>query len=103
MIELTVISVRLDADLEERLAFLMDKRKIVDKSAYIRQLLYRSVGEDLIDYLCDEVKEKRISSWKAAEMAEISLRAMLSHLASRNIALFDDTALEDDLAFALRD
>lgn len=50
-----VLSVRLDPELEEKLQFLMEKRKIVNKSAYIRHLIFKSLTEDLIDYLCNEV------------------------------------------------
>lgn len=52
-----VLSVRLDDELEELLAYLLEKRKINDKSAYIRQLLNKSVKIDLIDFLCDEVNQ----------------------------------------------
>ena len=42
---MTVLSVRLDAELEELIIILMEKRKIVDKPAYVRQLLDRSTKE----------------------------------------------------------
>ncbi|MHA1299203.1 MAG: UPF0175 family protein [Candidatus Helarchaeota archaeon] len=99
---MSVLSVRLDPKLEEKLKFLMEKRKIVDKSAYVRQLISKSLTEDLIDYLCDEVQKKNISAWKAAEIAETSLRAILKELANRNIPSYDSSALKEDLDFALR-
>lgn len=97
-----VLSVRLDPELEEKLQFLMEKRKIVDKSAYVRQLISKSLTEDLIDYLCKEVQKKNISAWKAAEIAKISLRAMLKELANRNIPSYNDFAFKEDLDFAMR-
>ena len=100
---MSILSVRLDEDLDKRLKFLMKKRKIVDKSAYIRQLLDKSTKEDYLNFLCDEVKKKRITAWKAAEMAQISLRAMLGELADRGVMTYDEAAFEEDLAFVLRE
>ena len=94
-----VLSVRLDSELEEKLQFLMQKRKIVDKSAYVRQLISKSLTKDLIDYLCQQVQERNVSAWKAAEIAKTSLRAMLKELANRNIPSYDEVALKEDLEF----
>jgi len=100
---MSVLSVRIDAELEEKLQYLMEKRKIVDKSAYVRQLLEKSLFKDLIDFLCEEVKFQRMSAWKAAEIAKISLVEMLEALAQRNIFSYDDAAFKEDLAFAKRE
>jgi predicted HTH domain antitoxin len=99
MVKMGVLSVRLGQALEDKLEFLMKKRKIVDKSAYVRQLISKSLTEDLMDYLCEQVGKKNLSAWKAADIAEISLRAMLKELARRNIASYDESALEADLKF----
>ncbi|MHA1862440.1 MAG: UPF0175 family protein [Candidatus Thorarchaeota archaeon] len=95
-----VLSVRMDKELEKRLAFLMDRRKIVDKSSYVRQLIDRSLSEDLLDYLSEEVTAKRISLWKAASIAGTSLRVMMSELAKRNISVYDEQSLTEDLLFS---
>ncbi len=95
-----VLSVRMDKELETRLAFLMNRRKIVDKSSYIRQLIDRSLSEDLLDYLSEEIAAKHISIWKAAYIADIPLRAMMGELAKRNISMYDEHALTEDLIFA---
>ncbi|MHA1930773.1 MAG: UPF0175 family protein [Candidatus Thorarchaeota archaeon] len=95
-----VLSVRMDKELEKRLAFLMDRRKIVDKSSYVRQLIDRSLSEDLLDYLSEEVTAKRISLWKAASIAGTSLRVMMSELAKRNISVYDEQSLTEDLFFS---
>jgi predicted HTH domain antitoxin len=94
-----VLSVRMDKEMEERLAFLMEKRKIVDKSSYVRRLLDRSLSEDLLDYLAEEVTAKRLSVWKAASVAGISLRAMMKELAERRVSTYDEQALREDLTF----
>jgi predicted HTH domain antitoxin len=95
-----VLSVRMDAELEKRLTFLMEKRRIVDKSSYIRQLIDRSLSADLLDYLSEEVAARRLSIWKAAAIAEIPLRAMMKELTERKIAMYDEQALAEDLIFA---
>jgi predicted HTH domain antitoxin len=95
-----ILSVRLDAELDEKLEFILNKRKVIDKSAYIRQLLANSIKEDLIDFLCDEIKKKQMSAWKAAQIAEISLLKMLDECAKRQIILYDQVSLEEDLQFA---
>ncbi len=98
-----VLSVRLDKDTEKSLEYLMEKRKIVDKSAYIRKLLDESLQKDLLDYLCVEVQKKRMSAWKAAEIAKITLRAFLKGFYERGYESYDEKSLEEDLEFAMRD
>ena len=94
-----ILSVRLDDDLEKRIEFLLRQRKIVDKSAFIRQLLDKSTREELINFLSEEVKERRLSAWKASEMVQISLRAMLIELSKRNVSIYDERALAEDIEF----
>jgi predicted HTH domain antitoxin len=100
---MSVLSVRIDSELEEKLRYLMQKRNIVDKSAYIRQLIQKSLFTDLLDFLCDEVKFQRMSAWKAAEIAKISLLEILKELSQRNISSYDEAALKEDLEFAKRE
>ena len=95
-----VLSVRIDEDLEKRIEMLMKRQKMNDKSAYIRQLLDRSVEQDLIDFLAIEVENARISTWKAAEIAGISLRSMMEELKKRNITRYTKTEFIEDLKFA---
>ena len=76
---MSVLSVRIDSELEEKLRYLIEKRKIVDKSEYVRQLLEKSLFKDLIDFLCEEVKLQRMSAWKAAEIAKVSLSFLLNN------------------------
>lgn len=96
-----VLSVRLDEDLEKKLDFLMKNLKKVDKSAYIRQLLDRSLSEDMTEVLCKQVGEKKMSAWKAAEILRISLRKMLDELKKHQILGYDEETLKEDLEFAL--
>lgn len=96
-----VLSVRLDDELERKLSFLMKKLKIIDKSTYIRQLLEKSLSNEMIEVLCSQVGGKQISAWKAAEFADISFRKMLYELKKRNIPGYDEQSLKEDLEFAL--
>jgi predicted HTH domain antitoxin len=97
-----ILSVRLDDDLEEKLNFLMSRLKKKDKSSFIRQLLKRSLEEELIEVLCKQVGEKNISAWKAAEIAGVSLRKILEELKNRNVLGYDEQALKEDIEYSLR-
>lgn len=96
---MTVISVRIDKEIEKNLEFLMSKKKSVDKSTMIRLILAKSLNNEIIEVLCSEVKERKISAWKAASMAKVSLRKMLDELALRNIFTYDDITFSEDLDF----
>ncbi len=95
-IHMSVLSVRLDNDLDSKLQFVMNKLKLQDKSAIVRQLLDKSLQSKIIDILCDEVKEHNLSAWKAAEIANISLLKMLDELNKRNIDIYDQNAFDED-------
>ena len=96
---MTVISVRIDDKIEEKLNFIMEKKKAVDKSTLIRQILAESLENEIIEILCIEVNNRKISAWKAASIAEIPLRKMLDELSKRNIMTYDEIALNEDLDF----
>ena len=100
---MSVLSVRIDKELEEKLKFLMEKQKIVDKSAYVRKLLDESIKEELLDILCKEIENKSLSIWKAAELSQMTLRGILRELAKRDIKTYDEISLEEDLAFVRRE
>lgn len=100
MILLKNLSVRLDDSLEKKLAFVSDHKKIIDRSAYIRDLLNRSLENDIIEILCYQVQDHQITAWRAAELAGISLRAMLKHLSDHKIDTIDEKTLKEDIKFA---
>ncbi|MCY3411637.1 MAG: UPF0175 family protein [Candidatus Heimdallarchaeota archaeon] len=97
--QMAVISVRIDDEIEEKLEFIMNKRKAVDKSSMIRHILNNSLDDEIIEILCGEVKNKQISAWKAASIAKISLRKMLDELGKREIPSYDEIAMDDDLEY----
>jgi len=100
---MSVLSVRIDKELEEKLKFLMEKQKIVDKSAYIRKLLDESIKEELLDFLSKEIESKNLSIWKAAELAKMSLRGIMYELAKRDVKTYDELALQEDLTFVKKE
>jgi len=96
-----ILSVRIDDDLDEKLSFLMVRLKRKDKSSYIRQLLEKSLTEEMLEVLCKQVGEKDISAWKAAEIAGVSLRKMLEELKKRNVSGYDEQAIKEDIEYTL--
>ena len=57
--------------------------------------------EEVIQLLCKEVGEKKISAWKAAEIAGISLRKMFHKLKQLNIPGYDEIFLKEDIKYGL--
>jgi predicted HTH domain antitoxin len=96
-----VLSIRFDKDMEKKLDYIVNKLKIKDRSAYIRQLLDKAFSEKIIEILSKEVGKGQMSAWKAADISEISLREFLRELKKRNIPGYDERALEEDLNFTL--
>jgi len=96
-----ILSVRIDGDLDEKLSFLMAKLKKKDKSSYIRQLLEKTLTEEILEVLCKQVGEKDISAWRAAEIAGVSLRRMMEELKKRNVSGYDEKAIKEDIEYAL--
>lgn len=97
VIYMPVLSLRIDRDLEEKITYLMKHKKISDKSAYIRQLLDRSIEADIIDFLAEKVKKHHMTAWKAAEIAGIPLRQMLEELALRDVPTYSEEAFLEDI------
>lgn len=79
----------------------MKELKINDKSTYIRQLLDKSLNDEIITLLCKFVGEKRLSAWKAAEIAGVSLHKMLDQIKKHNTPGYSEDNLNEDLKFAL--
>jgi predicted HTH domain antitoxin len=96
---MAVLSVRIDHELEEKISFLMKSKKISDKSAYIRQLLDKSIEADIVDFLAGEVKSRHMSAWKAAEIAGIPLRHMLEELSARDVPTYSEEAFLEDINY----
>lgn len=96
---MSILSVRIDTELEKKLEFLMKQLHIEDKSSLIRKLLNNSLDEEIIHLLGTRVEKGEITLWKASEVAGISLERMIRELQLREISLYDDDMLEEDLRY----
>lgn len=97
-----LISFRLPIEIEkeiEKLAYLEDS----DKSKLIRELLIIGIKERKLEEALKLYKEGRISLWRAARMADMSLWKMMEIVKERKIiAQYSEKELKEDLK-ALRE
>jgi len=82
--ELTTVSARIQKSQAEEIERLASKRG-TDKSAIIRELLATAIQDKKIEDALNQVQAKKITVWKAAEMAGVTYREMLELLKSHNI------------------
>jgi len=82
--ELTTVSARIQKSQAEEIERLASKRG-TDKSAIIRELLATAIQNKKIEDALNQVQAKRITVWKAAEIAGVTYREMLELLKSHNI------------------
>jgi len=78
------VSARIDEELEEEIEEIARKRG-VDRSAVIRELLMIGIREMRLKEALELLRERKITVWKAAEMAEITYREILHKLKEYNI------------------
>jgi len=82
--ELTTVSARIQKSQAQEIERLASK-KGTDKSAIIRELLAMAIQNEKIEDALHKVQTKKITIWKAAEMAGITYREMLELLKTHNI------------------
>jgi predicted HTH domain antitoxin len=82
--ELTTVSARIQKSQAEEIERLASKRG-TDKSAVIRELLATALQNKRIEEALNQVQAKKITVWKAAEIAGITYREMLELLKTHNI------------------
>ena len=74
------------------------KREQVDKSAIIRKLLQEAVERKSLEDAVEQYRRGRLSLWKAARNAGISLWEMVDVLAKEGVYFdYDREALREDL------
>lgn len=91
------ISIRINNELNDKLEFLLKTKHIEDRSAYLRTLLSRAMTDDLIEYALSEFKSRRMSLWKAASIAGISLREFMDEAKARSISTIDEATIREDI------
>jgi len=82
--ELTTVSARIQKSQAEEIERLASKRG-TDKSAIIRELLATAIQDKRIEDALNQVQAKKITVWKAAEIAGVTYREMLELLKTHNI------------------
>jgi predicted HTH domain antitoxin len=82
--ELTTVSARIQKSQAEEIERLASK-KGTDKSAVIRELLATALQNKRIEEALNQVQAKKITVWKAAEIAGITYREMLELLKIHNV------------------
>lgn len=95
-----VITTRVPDDVAKDIDFFTKLEKL-DRSTLTRRLLVESIEEHKIDYALKRYKNKEISLWKAARIANIPLSRMLSVLKQKGIHFnYLEKDLEDDIKSA---
>ncbi len=78
------ISARIDEELAEEIEKIAKKRGI-DKSAVMRELLRIGIREFKLKEALELVRERKVTVWKAAEIAGLTYREMLEKLREHNV------------------
>jgi len=78
------ISARIDEELVKEIDEIVKERG-TDRSAVIRELLYIGLKEYKLKKALELVRERKVTVWKAAEIAGITYREMLEKLREHNV------------------
>ena len=78
------ISARIDKELAKEIEEIVKERGI-DRSAAIRELLYMGLREYKLKKALELVRERKVTVWKAAEIAGLTYREMLEKLREHNV------------------
>lgn len=82
--ELVTISVRVRRDQAEEIDALAEERG-VDRSAKMRELLAIALSEARLRTALDQLREGRVSVWRAARLAGVTYRGMLNAMREHNV------------------
>jgi len=78
------ITTRVSDEIEEEIRSI-SKREQLDRSTVVRRLLVEGIKDWKIKYALEQYSEGKITIWKAARMAGVSLRQMLDIAAKKGI------------------
>ena len=82
--ELTTVSARIQKSQVKEIERLASK-KGTDRSAIIRELLATAIQNRKIEDALDQVQAKKITVWRAAEIAGVTYREMMEVLKTHNV------------------
>lgn len=95
----TRISDNLAEDLEE-----IEKEEKTDRATVIRKLLARAIGQWKIERSFRLYQEGKITLWRAARLAGVTLREMMEQAARKGIQFkYTGKDLEEDIKAALEE
>ena len=93
-----VITLRLPREMLKELDGLAERER-KDRSAVIRDLLERGVGEKRVEHAVGLYRSGRVTGWKAAQLAGVSLWRFYEAVRERGVLLqYSEHDLEADLA-----
>jgi len=78
------ITTRVSDEIEEEIRSI-SKIEQLDRSTVVRRLLVEGIKDWKIKYALEQYSEGKITIWKAARMADVSLRQMLDIAAKKGI------------------
>lgn len=97
-----VVSTRISKELAQNLERI-EKIEKTDRATILRKLLAKAIEDWNKEYALSLYRDGKITLWRAARMAKISLREMMELAAERNIHFqYSEKDLKEDLS-ALRD
>lgn len=92
-----LISIRLGDKLDQKLRKLAQAEN-EDKSTLIRELLEKGIIEKNIEHVLEQYKQGKITLWKAARLAGVSLWRMIDIIGERKLELqYGEKELYEDL------
>jgi len=78
------ITTRVSEDIEKEIRSISDREQL-DRSTVVRRLLVEGIKDWKIKYALEQYSDGKITIWRAARMAGVSLRQMLDIAAKKGI------------------
>lgn len=89
------ISIRIDEELKREIDHLA---RYMDKSSFVRNVMHIGVEQYKIELAIQRYMKGELSTWKAAEIAGISLRRMMEILKTRGVDMhYSEKSLKEDI------
>jgi len=97
---LKTVTTRLPPEVLEEIEGIAERDRI-DRSELIRRLLDQALAQRRIDDAVDAYRKEKVTMWRAAELAGVSLREMMIILKELRVELnYSIEDLESDIEFA---
>ncbi|MFQ5759151.1 MAG: UPF0175 family protein [Candidatus Bathyarchaeia archaeon] len=98
-----VISTRVSDKLAQDLK-VIEREEQSDRATTVRKLLARAVKEWKMEHALKLYFEGKVTLWRAARLAEVSLREMMEKAAQKGIEFkYTEEDLEEDIQAALKE